>query len=444
MINIILKILSMRKARTIAAGILFCNLAFAAATAVANTDIYLAIRTDGRLGSGTPADPFDASASAKFDALLARFTANTTFHYAPGTYPTTGWHYRRVRTASPGCIHLGAGTDQTIIQLVGAAALPDGVIFGTDYDQTCDGFQLQNLTLDVNASHNPMWSGSTGAFGAVNLQGNNVLISGCKIINFGTSRRGCECFPVFIYPGPAFAGRTFTNIQVQNCTFTNPVAGNRDGLSACVIGSDNTVTLTNAAVTGCSFLDIESDFTYSHAFSANLVQNNFVKGCATGFYREPVQVEKPAMAVLNNTFIDVTIAAQINFHANSGFGSLTFSGNKVVLRDQYNTYSAAVNVVNTDSQGPLPVMQALTMTNNQVIGVGQDPLATPAYRAIDLRCPASNLVIKSAVIQGNALGSSIPNGFEFDVTRSSGVVPNLQYGVNRYANGQPVPIKREM
>jgi hypothetical protein len=424
---------------------LFTRIAFAAVpAAAANVDIYLAVRTDAKPGSGIQQDPFDAGSAQKYDALLARFTSNTTFHYAPGTYATTGWHYRRAQTARPGCIHLGAGIDQTIVQLVGATTAPDGVIFAVDYDGTCDGFQVQNMTLDVNAPQNPMWSGATGAFGAINLQGNNVLISGCKIMNFGTSRPGAECFPVFIYPGVAFAGRTFNNIQVQNCTFTNPAKGNRDGLSGCVIGSDNTVNLTNAAISGCSFLDIASDFTYSHAFSANLVQNNFVKGCSTGFYREPDQVEKPAMAVLNNTFIDVTVAAQINFHATGGFGSLTFSGNKVVLRDQYNCWSAAVNVTNMDQQGSVPVMQSLTMTNNQIIGIGQNPLSTPAYRAIDLRCPANNLAIKSVVIQGNSLGSSIPNGFEFDVTRSNTAMPNLQYGVNRYANGQPVPVEREM
>ena len=431
--------------RRLGAAMLFSSVVFAAAAAVANTDIYLAVRTDGKSGSGTQADPFDASSAPKFDALLARFKANTNFHYAAGTYQTTGWHFQTAQTANPGCVHLGAGIDQTVIQLTGVTNYPtSGVIFGCDYNLTCDGFQLQNMTLDVNATKNPVWSGATGSLGAVAVQGNNLLISGCKMINFGTSRSGSECFTLFICPGPVFAGRTFNNIQVQNCIFTNPATGNQDGLTACTVGSDHTVTLTNAAVTGCSFVDVESDFTYSHAFSANVAQNNFVTGCATGFYCEPTQVFNAAVSVVNNTFIDVSVAAAICFHANGGFGSLNFSGNKVVLRDQYNTYSAAVNVMNFDQQGAIPVMQSLSMTNNQIMGVGQGPLATPAYRAVDLRCPAANLIIKSVAIQGNALGTSIPNGVEFDVTRSSTVLPNLQYGINRYANGLPVSIMREM
>jgi hypothetical protein len=298
------------------------------------------------------------------------------------------------------------------------------------------------MTLDVNSAKNPIWSGATAPLGAINVQGNNILISGCKIINFGTSRPGAECFPVFIYPGPVFAGRTFNNIQVQNCIFTNPATGNRDGLSACVIGSDKTVTLTNAAITGCSFLDIASDFLYSHAFSANLVQNNFVKGCITGFYREPEQVENAAMSVINNTFIDVTVAAQINFHPGAGFNSLTFSGNKVILHDQPNTFSGAVQVVNYNATGGVPVMQSLTMTNNQISGVGQNPLCTPAYRSLSLPCPQNNFIVKNVIIQGNSLGSSIPNGQEFMVSQSTTAVQNLQYGVNRYANGLPVPVTR--
>lgn len=442
MIKAIISRSTIRRPTLVAAGILLSNLAFATLPALANTDIYLAVRTDGQPGSGTAADPFDASSAAKFDALLARFTTNITFHYAPGTYQTTGWHYRRVQTAGPGCLHLGAGADQTVIQLVGATTLPDGVIFGVDYDGTCDGFQLQNMTLDVNATNNPIWSGATGALGAVCIQGNNILISGCKIIHFGTSQPGAECFPVFIYPGPVFAGRTFNNIQIQNCTFTNPATGNRDGLSACVIGSDNTVTLTNAAITGCSFLDIASDFAYSHAFSANLVQNNYVQGCTTGFYREPQQAEKPAMTVVNNTFVDVYVAAQINFHPTGGFGILNFSNNQVTLHDQPGVFSAAVQVVNNNTSGGVPVMQSLIMTNNQISGVGQSPQATPAYRALSLACPTNNFIVEHVIVQGNVLGSSIPNGQEFYVTRSTSAVPDLQYANNYYANGQLVPVTR--
>src|SRR6266481_1922788 len=84
------------------------------------TNIYLAVRHDGIAGTGTASNPFDASTAAKYDRLLATYSQNTIFHYAAGTYQTTGYHYLTRKSAGTNCQHLGAGMDQTVIQLVGA------------------------------------------------------------------------------------------------------------------------------------------------------------------------------------------------------------------------------------------------------------------------------------------------------------------------------------
>src|SRR5271165_2083154 len=211
--------------------------ALAAAAQAPPVDIYLAIRTDGAVGSGTADDPFDASTPERYGGLLGTYFRNTVFHYAPGTYKTNGWVYRQQQTAGPNCKHYGAGIDQTIIQLVGASnPNTDGVIFGSDDDAVADGFEVQNATLDCNAAGNPMFVNGLGAIGAVNTQGNNILIKGVKVINFGTSRVGTECFVIFIDPAASFKWRSFDNIQVQNCIFTSPARGNKDGLSCVVIG----------------------------------------------------------------------------------------------------------------------------------------------------------------------------------------------------------------
>src|SRR5271165_333245 len=104
-------------------------------------DVYLAVRQDGRRGSGSARDPFDASTAAKYDAILSRFRDGTNFFYSPGIYETTGWYYGIRETASPHCHHFGAGADRTVIRLVGSSKAPlDGVIFGADYGATVDGF----------------------------------------------------------------------------------------------------------------------------------------------------------------------------------------------------------------------------------------------------------------------------------------------------------------
>ncbi|MBV9391630.1 MAG: hypothetical protein JOY96_07045, partial [Verrucomicrobia bacterium] len=66
--------------------------AFMSALCCAQTvqDIYLAIRTDGKPGSGQSYDPYDAGTAGKYDQLLQTYSHDTAFHYYPGTYQTTG------------------------------------------------------------------------------------------------------------------------------------------------------------------------------------------------------------------------------------------------------------------------------------------------------------------------------------------------------------------
>src|SRR6266481_1653180 len=127
---------------------------FASASLKGQSILYLRIRTDGGAGSGTSNDPYDCSTPDKYDAVLAKYPQNTTFLYWPGTFQTRGWYSQKRTSAGANCKHIGAGVDQTIIQLVGASDpnSQDGTIFGTDYNKTCDGFEIHNLTIDCNAS----------------------------------------------------------------------------------------------------------------------------------------------------------------------------------------------------------------------------------------------------------------------------------------------------
>jgi hypothetical protein len=243
---------------------------------------------------------------------LVTYSANTTFNYAPGTYQTLGWYNGVRQTAGANCKHYGAGIDQTIIQLVGAnSTTSDGVIFGSDYYVTADGFEIQNLTLDCNPAGNPKFVNGLGAIGAVNTQGSDILMKGVKVINFGTSLKGVECFVVLINPGPVLAWRSFDNIEIQNCVFTSPASGNKDGLTCVAIGGATGVTVTNTAVVNSSFLNLDSDFLYSHAFYAEVCTGNYVQGCEVGSYVEPAEPIATPWLVQNNNFTDVSQGANV-------------------------------------------------------------------------------------------------------------------------------------
>jgi hypothetical protein len=414
------------------------------AQAQALTNIYLAVRTDGIAGTGTASDPFDASTPDKYDQLLATFSQNTIFNYAPGTYQTTGWRYTARQTAGTNCKHYGAGIDQTIIQLVGANdPTEDGVIFGSDYDVTADGFEIQNATLDCNPAGNPKFVNGLGAIGAVNTQGSNILISNVKVINFGTSCQGYECFVVLIDPGPVLAWRSFDNIRVENCLFTSPARGNKDGLSCVVIAGAPGVTITNTAVVNSSFLNLESDFLYSHAFYAQQCTGNSVQGCEVGTYVEPAESIATPWLVQNNTFTDVSEGAAIWFHSYGRVQELRFLNNVVILRNALGSWSAAVDVIEpTEPRGrTMPELVSLIIQGNNIQPASTTPTYNPYYLGFNIQSPNLRYWIGNLQITGNTFSSAAPqNGNQILFSNSPEFLGSSSISANFFDNGSPVPV----
>ena len=407
------------------------------------TNIYLAVRTDGIAGTGTASDPFDASTAAKYDQLLATYSQNTIFNYAPGTYQTRGWRFRTRKSAGTNCQHFGAGVDQTVIQLVGANDLTqDGVIFGSDYDVTADGFEVQNLTLDCNALGNPKFTNGLGAVGAISTNGSNMLIRGVKVVGFGTSRVGAECFVVLINPGPALSYRSFNNITIDSCVFTAPVQGNKDGLSCVTIGSTAGVTLTNSSVISCWFIDLTSDFSYSHAFFAELCTGNYVQNCETGSYTEPVSVQPNPWVVQNNTFINVTSGAVVSFHTTGKLQDLEFLDNTVVLLNTTTSVTQGV-LISEPSQSisglrNKPEVVNLVIEGNKIQAATVTPRSNNAYAGFQILSPNQRYFVGQLTITGNLFsGANTNNGQQIRVTNAPNFVLNSQISGNLYYDGTP-------
>ena len=339
-----------------------------------SADIYLAVRTDGVGGSGTPADPYDASTATKFDALLYQFTSNTNFHYAIGTYQTTGWKFSQTQTANPGCKHFGAGVDKTILQLVNASGGQlGGVMFGIDYDGESDGFELHDMTLDCNAPGNPQFTGGQGIVAAVSVQGNNILLDNLKVIGFGTGKAGLECFPVFIFAGQGHAGKHYTNVRVTNSLFTQPATGNKDGLSCLVLGSDPG-SLLDGVIEGCTFLNLTSDFAYCHAMYATVCRNNRVQNCIEGVYFEPANNLPGNWMIQDNVFLGVSRALTINPHPGSSMDTIIFDNNVVQLAGPYSPSAALLATNDALAVGqPKFTANKIVFTNNQVGVVANFP-----------------------------------------------------------------------
>jgi len=420
----------------------FCFQAHIEAQAL--TNIYLAVRHDGIAGTGTASNPFDASTAAKYDLLLATHSQNTIFNYAPGTYQTTGWRSRTRKSAGTNCQHLGAGVDQTVIQLVGATdPTQDGIIFGTDYDATADGFQLRNLTLDCNALGNPKFTSHIGAVGAVSTAGNNILIQGVKVIGFGTGLVGVECFAVLINPGPALSWRSFNNITIDGCVFTNPAQGNQDGLTCVTIAAEAGVTLTNTSITNCWFIDLASDFSYSHAFFAERCTGNYVQNCEIGAYTEPSSVQPDLWVMQNNTFVNVYSAAYVQFHPTGKLQDLEFLYNTVVLLNTTLRTSEAVEIAEpVESISGLrnkPQIVNLIIEGNKVQAASLTDQTNQGYLGFQIQSEHQKYFIDNLTIINNQFSlANSKNGLQIILTDAPNFVLSSQIANNVYYDGSPV------
>jgi hypothetical protein len=405
----------------------FCVLGLLLPRASIGKDVYLAVRQDGHRGSGSAQDPFNASTPDKYDQLLATYSQNTVFHYAAGTYHTRGWHYRTRRSAGTNCKHYGSGIDRTVIQLVDANdPTQDGVIFGSDYDATADGFEVQNLTMDCNASGNPKFTNHLGAVGAISTNGSNILIRGIKVIGFGTSRVGVECFAVFAYPGPALSWRSFSNFSVDSCVFTAPAQGNRDGLTCVAIGASTNATMEGAIV-NCRFINLKSDFSYSHAFAAPRCEGNEVISCDNGFYLEPDDRQSGTWIIRKNRFKDIIAAAMVKWHPAGSLNTIQFEDNDVILRvdPQQTSIAFAVDDTGLKPGDQRPTIAKVIFRHNRV------SLAEPSKEQV-ARAAGLHLVSLEATYSVGALVLednffSLPRGREMIISPSPVVRSFLQH-----------------
>lgn len=167
----------------------------------------IAIRSDGRAGSGTPDDPYNGSTADLLDGLLRdlnRISKNMTIRFGPGIFQTRGG--AGPEHISPDVVgwlpqsgqkFIGSGISQTYLQLAKVkmqesedsppVVFGQGIpIVGTGSQANIDGFEISDMTLDCNASRlrdangNPLLVAPYGI--AFNLVG-SVALRRVRVIN---------------------------------------------------------------------------------------------------------------------------------------------------------------------------------------------------------------------------------------------------------------------
>ena len=325
-----------------------CVLLAARLACFANLDVWLTTKVNSHKWPGTSSAPFYAGDAEAFTAILVT-NRNCTFHYAAGTYQTLGWRWQVRATAQPGCTHLGAGPDRTIIQLVGAEPGCNGCIFGNDGGVIVDNFEVHDMTLDCNAVNNATYTNGYGACHAVNLGGNNILLDGLKVIHFGTGGTNTECFPVGVGPlfPPTTAQTNIQNVILQNSWFTSPAPTNACGLTCCSVGGAAGWNLSNVLIRNCTVSNVDGYFPNGpHAFSGPLIENCLAEHCFSGVYFEPGYLDEGHRdwMVRSNVFRYVNRGIYISYNTGQRIRSLTIEGNQFLLNCSLSPLSGGLMV----------------------------------------------------------------------------------------------------
>ena len=262
---------------------------------------------------------------------------------------------------------------------------------------------------------------------AVNVVGNNMLFSNLKIEHFGTGKRGVECFPFVCFAGAGHAGGQFENIRLENSLFTEPAIGNKDGLTCAAIGASTNARLEGAIV-NCRFINLKSDFSYSHAFGAALCEGNVVIGCENGFYLEPDDRQFGTWIIRKNRFRDIITAVMVKWHPTGSLNTIQFEDNDVILRVDPQRTSAAFAVDDTGLKpgDQRPTIAKVIFRNNRI------SLAEPSKEQV-ARAAGLHLVsqedrysVGELLLENNVF--SLPSGREMIISPSPVVRSFLQHG----------------
>jgi len=284
-------------------------------------EVFIAVRTDGKPGTGTEEDPYDGSTQVRFDALMARFKPNTTIHLGLGTFltnviPKTGpaAGYGTAFFVQSGWRIIGAGIDRTTVKMTGnlRTFTTDCEAFKSNSAVATNNVRIENLTIDCNyavLSANAVTANGQKNFrsGGIQLWGNNITIENVHVIG------------------------QYGNFANRQESFAVGVAGPNDGSGA-----------TNNVINRCIVDGLPSAFTYGSPFAISggpglatycRVTNCLAAGRNTGNFTDTFNTGGVNLAtasycdITDNTFVD---CASIAYHDTGTGDNISVFRNRLV------------------------------------------------------------------------------------------------------------------
>jgi hypothetical protein len=338
----------------------------AAATALADSEVYLAIRTDGKDGTGTAADPYEAGTQQKFDARFAGFGSNAAIHIGAGTFHTKG---EASFTLKPNTKVRGAGMEVTKLILDCSGKSHACVFEGTG------GIEIEDLSIDCGYENQRKVNGVIKCnAAAIHIGGNHLAVRRCMVGNYG-SPYDDECgenFAVGIFQGPATDGE---NRVVEDCVFTGMSPLSPTGCSVLTLSGGplsnkiNVPSWSRGAVARRNyFLGYHPGchgITMSGCQGAVVEDNYFLHFMGCGIYTDTWPLRDHVYQ--NNIMVDIN---QAIFLAGDNWDLTDFQirGNVIQLHDGFDIKKIEKGVVTTDIPHSLMVGNELQFREMKIAG----------------------------------------------------------------------------
>jgi hypothetical protein len=337
-------------------------------------EIWIAVRTDGLVGSGTRSDPFDGSTAAKFDALLNgyRLTPSLGIHLV-GAVPfrTDARHSWFVQS---GWVISGEGMYSATVQITGSLAgiVHSGVAaFTSNTNISTDNVIIRDLTIDCNWAElsKTVGIGLGGepdvAAAAVSITGSNNLLERVRYINsYGTGSNRLENFAMTL-AGPASGGGTNDIIRECRAELPQGTYGNPFAL----------ISVSNSKVIGCTAIGVNNG--RLAGFTSGGVNLSSVKDCE----------------IDGNTFVDCFGAA---YSDTGSIDGLRITNNTVIRGWQ------GVGLANTTVR-----KQNIVISGNNFQIQNRNPDGA-SYGIVVDRGTTTNLTVTNNTISFDPTGKEVP------------------------------------
>ena len=396
---------------------------------VVQSDVYIAIRTDGAPGAGTEEDPYNGGKllptldtdkppvvlanATTFDTLMNALPAGVTIRLGSGIFCTRGYPASTGWKPKSGQRIVGSGMDATTLLVCNGQASARTVAIGVDLSTVfLQGFEASDLTIDCALSYSYSGHNANASVGGVAVTGTHVFLRRIRLKNFGNQGTGVACYG--LSAATAYQPNHPYNCLIEECLVQEPGGANSNPVVCLHVGSATGTGIlsyhTACAIRNC-WVDC-SDATFTKEYQAisamfgkgTIVEGNRIYNCKNGGpYYDGTEGDLPTtvqavtdLVVRDNYYYNVHFGVFISTNASSGNVGRVIIQKNVFELGQATSAPAAVTLFGGNRSSPPGFFAQLILRGNLIRPVdGAAPSASTlgiTLNSVDEAVVESNVI----------------------------------------------------